>query len=257
MSAPRTVIHVSPHPDDEAIGAPATLLALVDAGWTVINLAVSLGRENQRARRRAELEESCERLGFGLLVLDPPAGISASDDLAEARATIADAIGAVIAAHHPSLMIGPSPHDGHHGHVVVGQAIRDVALATGIAWWMWGLWADLPRPSLYVPFSDDVLQRALHGLEAHRGELDRNDYRTLLRARAQVNAVMGSERVFGFGSSACSDAPYAELLTECVFDGGRWRIGQPRVLETGSDPTPDCVDHEGFAAWVESDDRLG
>jgi len=31
------VLHLAPHPDDEALGAPATLLALRDAGHRVIN----------------------------------------------------------------------------------------------------------------------------------------------------------------------------------------------------------------------------
>ena len=59
----------------------------------------------------------------------------------------------------------------------------------------------------------------LHILEAYEGELERNDYRRLLAGRATTNAVLGSERVFGFGSPAASPLPYAEVLTEVRSDG--------------------------------------
>ena len=35
----RTLLHLSPHPDDELAGMPATLMALRDAGWRIVNLA--------------------------------------------------------------------------------------------------------------------------------------------------------------------------------------------------------------------------
>ena len=44
------VLHISPHPDDELMGAPATLMALRDAGHEVTNLALTLGREADHGR---------------------------------------------------------------------------------------------------------------------------------------------------------------------------------------------------------------
>ena len=49
------VLHISPHPDDELVGAPATLMALRDAGHEVTNLALSLGRPEDHDRRRAAI----------------------------------------------------------------------------------------------------------------------------------------------------------------------------------------------------------
>ena len=51
-----TVLHLSPHPDDEVLGAGATLLGLRDAGHRVINLACSLGRPEQQERRMVLFE---------------------------------------------------------------------------------------------------------------------------------------------------------------------------------------------------------
>jgi LmbE family N-acetylglucosaminyl deacetylase len=42
-----TVLHLAPHPDDEVLGAGATLLGLREAGHRVINLACSRGRPDQ------------------------------------------------------------------------------------------------------------------------------------------------------------------------------------------------------------------
>ena len=104
------------------------------------------------------------------------------------------------------------------------------------AWWTWGLWADLPSPNVYVPFGPDVLAEAQGVLAAYSGELERNDYARLLEARATANAVLGSERVFGFGSTRASVEPYAELLAELVCTDGRWHPGTPRVFDP-TDPT--------------------
>src|SRR3954447_14908150 len=223
-----TVLHLSPHPDDEVIGAPATLLRLRDAGHRVVNLACSLGRPADHERRRAELTEACRRAGFELIVHEPPLGIAGSDDLDAAQATLTATAQALIADLGAHLVVAPSPHDGHHGHEVVGRAARDACAARDAPrLWLWGLWADLPLPTLYVPFGDDVLDRAVDALRAHRGELARNAYVDLVRARATVARVLGSERVFGFGS-AVRPAPHAELLTEADHDGAKWGAGAPR-----------------------------
>ena len=71
-------------------------------------------------------------------------------------------------------------------------------------------------------------------LSAHQGELERNDYRRLLAARAQMNAVLGPERVFGFGSAGMSH-DYAELLRAYEWtDSGRLVASAPAELEMAS-----------------------
>ncbi|MGO9823020.1 MAG: PIG-L family deacetylase, partial [Solirubrobacteraceae bacterium] len=75
MSGHPVVIGVSPHPDDELLGAPATLMGLRDAGWRVINFACALGRPEDHGRRRAELTRACELAGFELVIADPPVPI--------------------------------------------------------------------------------------------------------------------------------------------------------------------------------------
>ena len=165
----RTLLHLSPHPDDEVAGAPATLMALRDAGWQIVNVACGLGRRAQHQRRRAEVEEACRRAGFALLTCDPPLDLSAGDDLAAAE----DALVALLAQ---LLVCAPSPHDGHHAHELVGRAaLRAIEAydARKPALWLWGIWADLPFPTLIAPF--DQARLALEFSECDRACQDLAD----------------------------------------------------------------------------------
>lgn len=229
-------LHLAPHPDDEMLGAPGTLLTLKDAGWTVVNLACSLGRSDQSRRRRRELQTACARTGLLLRLTAAPIAISSNDDLRAAEAQLTDEIAAAIGDLLPALVIGPSPHDAHHAHELVGRATHAAIARSRMRprWWMWNLWADAPTPTLYVELGPTILERAAHGLAAHRGELERNAYQRLLYARSQVAAVLGVERVFGWGTSAPA-AQCAEILTEVLSDRSeQWPLALPRRL---------CVEH--------------
>lgn len=252
-----TVIHVSPHPDDESIAVPCTLLALQDAGWRVINLAVSMGRR-EPGRRRAELAAALEIAGFvphefgdpiyecllDPAPTDPPvAHISRGDDLGQARKSLGGELVRLIDITDATLIIGPHPRDGHHGHQTVARAIREVVWRSHrpLVWWMWPVWSELPRPTLVVDCPPDRLALSEKMLECHRGELGRTDYLRMHEAVRVVNAVKGIEKAWGYGSGATpdqKDIEHAELLTEVtVANRGRWnrrwRIGQPRLLDPG------------------------
>jgi LmbE family N-acetylglucosaminyl deacetylase len=236
----RTVLHISPHPDDEVIGAGATLLALRDTGHHIINLAVTLGSdERERPRRLHEVQTACARAGFELVVHDPGRDLAA-------------AVQALIAERGADLVVAPSPHDGHPGHEAVGRAARDAVAAGRGAdppprLWLWGLWADLPRPTLYHAFDEVLMRQATYVLEAHAGELERNDYRGLLRARATANRVLGAERVFGWGAPG-RDQPFAELLTEAVLGEDDWWTTTPRALDLAR-PFPDPPEPAAAIGW--------
>ena len=235
MARPRlTILHLAPHPDDESIGAPATLLQLQAAGHHVINYPCSFGRAEQVDTRRAEVEEACRRAGFELDHGARGFAISGGDDLAAAQRALTEKVGDRIAARQVDILVAPSPHDGHHGHELVGRAARTAVEACGDRaprLWLWGLWADLPWPTLYVGFDERRLDQVIHVLEAHTSQLARNNYRELVRGRARANRVLGAERIFGYGSAARGPHPFAELLTEAVRRDGQWRASRARELE--------------------------
>ena len=62
--------------------------------------------------------------------------------------------------------------------------------------------------------------------------------------------MLGSERVFGFGSPAASPLPYAELLTEVRREDSRWMASEPHQLDDG--PLSDEWVDVDLTAWVES-----
>lgn len=229
-SGRRTVVHLAPHPDDEAMGSPALLLALRDSGWRVVNVACSLGRLHQHRRRADEVAEACRRAGWELEILDPPVAISSRDDLGSAQVRLRAAVADLVTRLAPDVVVAPSPHDRHPGHEVVGRAVRDALARPGAPrLWMWGLWGELPLPTLFFGFGDVELEAAVGVLGAHAEEVERNDYVALLRARAITARVLGAERVFGFGAPGRPER-FAELLTEVGFADGEWWAGRTREL---------------------------
>jgi LmbE family N-acetylglucosaminyl deacetylase len=243
MNQAPAVLSISPHPDDELLGAPATLMALRDSGWRVVNLACSLGRTEDRERRRAELSEACRRAGFDLAIPDGIPPIGPDDDLAVAQTALATVIAETAAQIGATLLAGPSPHDAHHGHEVVGRAIRDAVQMRGEPQRVifWGLWSDLAMPNVLVRFDAARLAEIQRALAAHAGELARNRFEQLLAARAAANAVLGPERVFGYGAAGTPDDQdaFAELLTDTRWSpGAGWRLASPRELDRSRPLTP-------------------
>jgi LmbE family N-acetylglucosaminyl deacetylase len=233
----RTLLHLSPHPDDEVAGAAATLMALRDAGWRIVNLACGLGRPEQHERRRAEVEEACRRARFELLPNEPPLAMSAGDDLAAAEDALVELLGVALAEIEPALVCGPSPHDGHHAHELVGRAARRALEAHGghaPPLWLWGVWADLPFPTLILPFDRARLDEIRHALAAHASELARLPLTRLLEARAVVNAGVGEERVRGWGATSDPAVEFADLLCEVVLTPAGWQLGAPRRLDAAA-----------------------
>jgi LmbE family N-acetylglucosaminyl deacetylase len=242
------VLHVAPHPDDELLGSPAVLVALADAGHEIVNLAVSLGRPDERARREAELHEACARVGFELLVSSPPFAIGLDDDRAAAQVALGHELVHLGIEERFGLLVAPSPHDGHHGHEVVGRATAAAAAALRVPLWMWGLWSDLPLPTLLYPFEQPLLERILHALSAHESQIERGDVRIVARARAEATAVLGPERVFGFGRTGIAE-PYAEALCEAVPSSGAMLLGARRTLDP-RDPLVATPSRISITEWL-------
>lgn len=225
------LLHVSPHPDDEAIAVGLLLYSCVRHGHEVVNLLLSLGRPEDHDRRRGEAIEAAARGGWNLRSVDPPLKLSSRDAEPATAIDVKNVILGALRGSPYDVVLGPSPSDGHPGHELVGNAVALALeeLEAKPRWWMWSLWADLPQPTLFCAFDESTMDGALHVLDAYAGENQRNDYRRLVIGRAMANTVIGSERIFGFGSPTASDQPYAELLTELVYRKN-WQRGPGRIL---------------------------
>jgi GlcNAc-PI de-N-acetylase len=229
----RTVLHFAPHPDDELLGAPATLMALRDSGYQIVNVACSLGRRGSRKRRRAELRNACRLASFKLIIPAKPVALSSADDAAAAHRELVSLAEGMIDSFDPEIVVSPNPHDRHPGHERVARAVRDVLDRRRHAethWWMWGIWGPLELPTLGTAFDRSRMEEILVALGAYGGELERNDYRRLLHGRSEMNASLAPELLAGFGAAAPKRLQYVELLTE-VSREGRWLLGQARWLD--------------------------
>jgi LmbE family N-acetylglucosaminyl deacetylase len=215
-----TVLAVSPHPDDELLGAGGTLLCLRAAGASVVNLACGLGRVADHARRRAELEDACARAGFELEIVEPPVAMSGGDDLRAAEDRIAGVVADALARLRPALVLSPSPSDLQRAHELVARAairaVERAAVTQRVAFW--GLWASLPVTTTVVQLPAEALDRLTVALAAHRGELARAPYGDLVRARARGAAIVEFERALGFGlAHPGGELRYADALWELRF----------------------------------------
>ncbi|MCA1572194.1 MAG: PIG-L family deacetylase [Chloroflexi bacterium] len=240
----KTVLHVAPHPDDESLGAPCTLLGLAERGAQVVVVACGLGQPADHARRRAELESATAAAGFEMVVRDPPAALSSGDDLDAAQRELVPWVIQLLDGYNADLVVGPHRHDVHPAHETVAAVIADAVPAARRppVWWAWSIWADLREPTLLVPCSNRLVEQALAVLECYSGEVARNHYPAMLRAAGRLDVVRGVERVLGFGAAALPGVCHAELLTEFGWDGRAWRRGVPRV-----DPEPGLPEQWGDA----------
>ncbi len=254
-----TALLLSPHPDDELLGCPAHLFALRDAGWRIVNLALSLGSaQGERGRRLSELEEACGRAGFELLLEDD--GLAMPDscealsggeadtgfERSLARVLeISDAIGG-------DLLVSPSPHDDHPAHERAGRLALAAARAGAAGrLWLWGLWADLARPNSLCVFGAERLEEIERALSAHRGELARNDYGRLLRARAELSSILLPERVFGYGSPGLPAGALAEAVCEVLAgENGELLLAPPVMFDARRFPAP-APAATGSARWLD------
>jgi LmbE family N-acetylglucosaminyl deacetylase len=256
-AAPPVALLLSPHPDDELLGCPAHLLALRDAGWRIVNLALSLGREGQHARRRLELDEACRRAHFELVIGPPELCIPSADggreEVGQAAARVLELARSLTA----SLLVAPSPHDGHPSHERVGRlALAAARAGAAQRMWLWGLWADLAAPNSVCVFDERRLGEIEDALSAHAGELARNDYRRLLRARAVAAAVLLPERAFGHGSAGLPANALAEGVCDLTIGAaGELLLRAPAMFDAASLQAPQKEAPLVSAAWLDEPSR--
>ncbi len=243
---------LAPHPDDEIIGAGAAHIALARAGHDVAVYPVTLGRHADHVRRHDELLRSCRVAGLRLIDVAPLDMSSGEhDDLRGAAAQLA----LDLPPHLDGVDVvsGPSPRDVHPAHEAIAAATARAIEAAGVdrRLWLWSIWGTLPRPTLWFPFTEELLDHQLAALAEHRSQVARGAFQRLVRGRAEAASVLGPELLYGFGLQA-PDEPYAELFCEVAFRDGVWLAGRERRLDP-ADPLggADAVHpHVPAASWV-------
>lgn len=243
--APRALIF-SPHPDDECIIGGLALRLQREAGYRVVNVAVTQGSNKARQQGRwDELTEACRYLGFDL-VQTIPGGLEKINAKTRAAdpahwAGCVDVIARILAEHRPAVVFFPHETDWNSSHIGTSHLLTD-ALATlpgdfcchVVETEFWGAMA---TPNLMVESSVQDLADMMTALSFHVGEVQRNPYHLLVPAWMQDNVRRGGEVVGGQGGAA------PDFLFATIYRLRQWREGAlhytfegGRILPAGANP---------------------
>ena len=233
-----TALIFSPHPDDECIIGALALRLQREAGYRIVNVAVTQGSNKARqAARWEELRAACDYLGFELVEtvrggLEKVNVSTRQDDSARWSESV-DVIARILDDRRPDVVFFPHDTDWNSSHIgthyllvdALGRQGQDFT-CTVIETEFWGAMA---TPNLMVEFSPQDLGDMMAALSFHVGEVQRNPYHLLVPAWMQDNVRRGGELVGGQGGAA-PDFSYATLYRlrrwarggfQYMFEGGR------------------------------------
>lgn len=236
--APRALIF-APHPDDEVIIGALPLRLRREAGWNVLNVAVTQGSNPARqAERWQELEDCCRHIGFGLVQAAPGglkqvtlAGREANP--ANWRQSVAR-IAELLREHQPRAIFLPHDDDWNSAHIGTHHLVTEALGTLGPSFACFTVetefWGDMRTPNLMVESSETNVVDLVTALSFHVGEVLRNPYHVRLPAWLIDNVRRGGELVGGQGGAA-PDFQFATLYRlrrwcegrfQSVFKGGRF-----------------------------------
>lgn len=243
--APRALIF-SPHPDDECIIGGLALRLQREAGYRVVNVAVTQGSNKARQQGRwDELSKACDYLGFDLIAT-VPGGLekvnvkTRTGDPAHWAASV-EVIANILAEHRPAVVFFPHETDWNSSHIGTYHLLVD-ALGRQPADFTCHVvetefWGAMSTPNLMVESSTQDLADMMTALSFHVEEVRRNPYHLLVPAWMQDNVRRGGEVVGGQGGAA-PDFMFATIYRLRQWADGvlHYRYEGGRILEAGASP---------------------
>jgi len=181
-AARRSCLVLAPHPDDETLGAGATIMRKVDAGTPVHLVVVTDGSKSPigdpvevAALRASELRAACDVLGLSEGDVTQLGFVDA--ELAGSEESLVDAIAEVVAIWRPAEVLVTGEDDPHEDHAVLGAATRRALAGSGVRMLTYPIW-QFDQPALL----------AKHLRRGGRPELVRTDSGYRVRKRKAVAA---------------------------------------------------------------------
>lgn len=225
--ADKTIVILSPHPDDEILSGGLALRLQEECRCRVVNIAVTLGSNSARKRaRRIELLRATKQLGWENIVLPENWSQKKKRLLAHLKKL------------KPVLVIAPHARDYHPTHektaALVMAWLKQNRPATSVAWAEY--WAPQSHPNLLLEIPRETLLRQIKAMECHAGEVSRNPYHLRLPAWQMDNVRRGSEWLSGKGSMA-ADFPFGQLYRVERWHNGKGRAVAPLILGRNDDPS--------------------
>ena len=227
----------SPHPDDEVIIGGLALRLLREAGYSVVNVAVTQGSNKARqAERWKELSACCDYIGFGL-VQTRPNGLEGINLKARAADAIqwqksVQRIAEILREHSPHLAFFPHDRDWNSSHIGTHHLVVEAMQSLGADFTCYTVetefWGAMETPNVMVESSAQDVADLLSALSFHVGEIRRNPYHLRTPAWLMDNVRRGGELVGGQGGAA------PEFLFATLYRLRRWQAGRfVDVLSTG------------------------
>jgi LmbE family N-acetylglucosaminyl deacetylase len=136
------VVVVSPHPDDEVLGAGGLIRAAAQAGHDVTVLGVTDGEAAYPSWRGLD-KIRCREVSDALSILAPHKVATQHLDIPDGRvdqhrARLFDAIDRRIS--HDTLLVAPYENDGHPDHDAAGEVCCDIARLRARTLWRYPIW---------------------------------------------------------------------------------------------------------------------
>jgi N-acetylglucosamine malate deacetylase 1 len=243
--APKALIF-SPHPDDECIIGGLALRLQREAGYRVVNVAVTQGSNKARQQGRwDELSKACAYLGFDL-VQTIPGGLEKVNVKARASdpahwSVSVDVTAAILAEHRPAVVFFPHETDWNSSHIGTHHLLVDALGRQGSGFACHVVetefWGAMATPNLMVESSVQDLADMMTALSFHVEEVRRNPYHLLVPAWMQDNVRRGGEVVGGQGGAA------PDFMFATIYRLREWKDGAlhypytgGRILEAGTSP---------------------
>ncbi|MBI3349339.1 MAG: PIG-L family deacetylase [Burkholderiales bacterium] len=233
-ASPGHCLIFAPHPDDECIVGALPLRLRQEAGWTVCNVAVTLGSNPERRESRwAELLDACGVLGFDCIRVGAEGLTDVRADTAERVPRVwqlhVQTIAALLTQHRPALVLAPHALDDNPSHRgvyrLVTEALAQARLDTVLA--HTEFWSTQATPNALVQTSVADTARLIAALERHTGEITRNPYHLRLPAFLADAVRRGGELVLGAGE-APPDFAFATLYRLVAYRAGQPAAELPR-----------------------------
>lgn len=212
----KSVIIISPHPDDLEIGMGGTVAKLLSAGYDLVSLVVTDGRrstdtdtlgEQQLADlREREVTASSNILGIKTLELLRMDNVETEDS----RSFLRDSFNSILEKYKPAEIYIPHPEiDKHRTHRTVSSLVLEVlrrvtSRGTMPVCWCYEVWTPFEWYDRIEDISEfvDIKKQSI---EQHRSQTSYKNYTDgilgLNRYRAVFNEISGH-----------SDMKYAEIF---------------------------------------------
>ncbi|GAA5783844.1 PIG-L deacetylase family protein [Chitiniphilus shinanonensis] len=219
------VMIFAPHPDDECIIGALPLRLAREAGYRVVNVAVTQGSNLKRQPERwVELKNACDYLGWDLRETIPgglmSVGLKTRNDDPTAWAEKVNAVAKLIEEYQPAVCVFPHDNDYHSAHIgthfLVVDALKQVNHRCTVA--LSEFWRQMEAPNALIATTVTDTADLIAALACHVGEVERNPYHLRLTGWMADNVRRGAEVCGGQGVAA-PEFSFGTIYKVAQFDG--------------------------------------